>query len=105
MRGGKRKGAGRKKGSMAVRTQEILKAIGDEGVTPLEYMLGVLRDPEQPHSERFRAAIEAAPFMHPRLAAVQHSGDRENPVYSILTGVPAVTDADGDDQRPTAPRH
>lgn len=65
---------------MAVRTQEILKAIGDEGVTPLEYMLGVLRDPGQPHSERFRAAIEAAPFMHPRLAAVQHSGDPDSPI-------------------------
>lgn len=44
------------------------------GISPLEYMLGVLRDVEKPADMRFEAAKAAAPYMHARLAAVEHSG-------------------------------
>jgi len=104
-RGGKRQGAGRKKGSLSVRTQEIVAAAAAEGVTPLEFMLSVLRDPNQTHDERFKAAIQAAPYMHPRLAAVQHSGDEDNPLtFAVMSSVPR-DDADDDDQRPAAQSH
>lgn len=80
MHGGKRSGAGRKKGSLSTRTQEIVARAAADGLTPLEYMLGILRDETQDAKERFAAAKECAPYMHPRLAAVEHSGDKENPV-------------------------
>ena len=91
--GGKRQGAGRKKGSLSVRTQEIVAAAAAEGVTPLEFMLSVLRDPNQTHDERFKAAIQAAPYMHPRLAAVQHSGDEDNPIHSRSVIEQRIVDA------------
>ena len=54
-----------------------------EGITPLEFMLAVMRstsvhdDPEVQISRdamRFEAAKAAAPYIHPRLQAVEHSG-------------------------------
>ena len=45
MPGGARQGAGRKRGSVAKRTSEIVAATIAEGISPLEYMLKVLREP------------------------------------------------------------
>lgn len=77
-RGGSRPGAGRKKGQVSQQT-ELRKQIAEkalsEGITPLEFMLSVLRDEGQEQSARFQAAKEAAPYIHPRLAAVEHSGE------------------------------
>jgi hypothetical protein len=42
--GGKRPGAGRKPGSANRRTREIADAASFSGVTPLEWMLSVVRD-------------------------------------------------------------
>ncbi len=77
-----------------------------EGLSPLEFMLGVLRDEGKSFDDRFEAAKAAAPYVHPRLAAVEHSGDKDNPVsFAVLSGVPSAIDADDDDQRPSAPSH
>lgn len=93
-RGGKRPGSGRKKGSATKKTREIADRAAEEGITPLEYMLNVMRQDsahEDPRIEiareamRFEAAKAAAPYMHPRLAAVEHTG------------------ADGKDLMPPAP--
>lgn len=82
-RGGKRSGAGRKAGSITKRTREIAAAAMAEGITPLEFMLQVMRAPsdhEDPKVQiareamRFEAAKAAAPYIHPRLAAVEHTG-------------------------------
>lgn len=73
MRGGPRQGAGRKKGSLTKKTQEIAAAAIKDGVTPLEYLLGVLRNGEN-EKDRFAAAVAAAPYVHPKLASVEHSG-------------------------------
>lgn len=83
-RGGIRPNAGRKKGAATAKTRRIAEKAAEEGLTPLEYMLGVMKS-EPPkdadavtvvrHTEmRFEAAKAAAPYMHPRLAAVEHSG-------------------------------
>ena len=69
-RGGKREGAGRKPGSATRRTREIADAIAETGLTPLDYMLGILRDETADASARFEAAKQAAPYCHARLAAV-----------------------------------
>jgi hypothetical protein len=44
-------------------------------LTPLEYLLAVLRDPARPEKERFEAAKAAAPYVHARLSSVDHSGE------------------------------
>lgn len=73
-RGGARPGAGRKPGSATKRTREIADAAAAEGLSPLEYMLSLLRDPEQSAAVRFEAAKSAAPYVHPKLSAIEHSG-------------------------------
>ena len=83
-RGGARKGAGRKPGSATQKTRVIADRAMAEGITPLEYMLQVMRtEPKEGLDDReamaavamrFEAAKAAAPYIHPRLAAVEHSG-------------------------------
>jgi hypothetical protein len=70
MRGGKRDGAGRKKGALTTRTQEIVAKASAEGAQPLEYMLKVMRDETADEKRRDAMAIAAASFVHPRLASV-----------------------------------
>lgn len=90
--GGPRKGAGRKRGTVAEATRvrkDIATAALESGLTPLDYMLQILRDEAQEQSARFTAAKEAAPYVHPRLAAVEHSGNEDKPLaMQIISGVP-----------------
>lgn len=75
-RGGKRVGAGRKPGSVTRRTREIAERALKLGTTPLEVMLTAMRKhaEAQRWDEAAAVAKDAAPYMHPRLAAVEHSG-------------------------------
>ena len=68
------KGAGRKKGSPNKKTAELQAAIAESGLTPLEYMLSVLRDSNAPADIRMDAAKASAPYVHPKLAQIEHSG-------------------------------
>ena len=45
------------------------------GLTPLEYMLSVMRDAGADESKRLDAAKAAAPYVHARLTSVEHSGE------------------------------
>jgi|SRR5688572_4592780 phage terminase small subunit len=75
-RGGYRPGAGRprkgEKRSEKVPVQKANEEQADvpvnptEDRTPLEFMLAVMNDTQQPPNRRDRMAIAAAPFMHPR---------------------------------------
>jgi len=65
-----RQGAGRKPGSASQKTREIADQAVKDGLTPLQYMLAVLRDPNTDPDRRDRMAVAAAPFCHPRLAAL-----------------------------------
>lgn len=71
--GGKRAGAGRKKGSANKFDEQARKKAAESGVTPLEFMLDVMRNEEQPFATRFDAAKAAAPYMHARLASVDQT--------------------------------
>jgi hypothetical protein len=67
----------------------LIEEASKEGLTPLEFLLQVLRNPNERQDVRIDAAKSAAPYMHPRLAAVEHSGNKDNPVsFTIATGVP-----------------
>lgn len=68
--GGARTGAGRKKGSLSKRSQEIMLEVTKKGITPLEYMLKVMRDEKQPNDRRDEMAKYAAPYIHPKLTSI-----------------------------------
>lgn len=88
--GGRREGAGRKPGSANVRSREIANAAIQEGITPLEYMLKVMRQEEpedappevlaQIKTQKLDAAKSAAPYVHPRLQALTLKGDETAPI-------------------------
>jgi len=69
-RGGKRSGAGRKKGSVSKRSQEVAAAIVKTGKLPLAYMLDVMRDDTADIQRRDEMARAAAPYIHPRLSSI-----------------------------------
>lgn len=75
-----RKTGGRKVGVANVRTREIADEAARDGITPLEYMIRVMRDENADGSRRDEMAKAAAPYMHPRLAAVEHSGKDGGPI-------------------------
>jgi hypothetical protein len=49
---------------------------------PLEYMLQILRDEKAPKMMRYMAAKDAAPYLHPRLAQIDHNVEK-NVIYHI----------------------
>ena len=65
------KTGGRQKGTPNRATAERQAAIEASGLTPLDYMLSIMRDEEREASERLEAAKAAAPFVHPRLSTIQ----------------------------------
>ncbi|GMB80531.1 hypothetical protein NN6n1_13130 [Shinella zoogloeoides] len=73
-RGGKRDGAGRKAGSPNKRTEQQVAKIEASGLTPLDYMLNILRDEDADAKDRMWAAEKAAPYVHAKLASVEHKG-------------------------------
>lgn len=99
-RGGARVGAGRKKGSVtkatAIRQEMIAKAVA-EGVSPLDVMLGAMRDAWAAGDKEKAAnfAKDAAPYLHPKLSSVEHKGDPDNPLETV-TRI-ELTTPEGDD--------
>lgn len=71
-RGGKRPGAGRPKGAPNKATAELQQAVAESGVTPLDYLLSVMRDKDVPRQERVDAAHKAAPYVHAKLSNIDH---------------------------------
>lgn len=65
------KTGGRKAGTRNKRTTELIKAVESGGITPLDYMLSILRDENKTESVRLQAAKDAAPYVHQRLQAVE----------------------------------
>ncbi len=78
-----RKTGGRKKGSRNKRPRELIERIEASGLVPLDYLLKILRDEKQPQEVRMEMAKAAAPFVHPRLAAVKVSGDKDAPLFDL----------------------
>jgi hypothetical protein len=71
------RGRGRPKGSKNKSHERTKAEIAAAGITPLQYMLQVMRDPNAEKSRRDEMAKAAAPYAHPKLANVQHSTDPE----------------------------
>lgn len=87
--GGRQKGS-RNKATVAVR-EAVREAMAKSGLTPLNFMLDIMRGEACPedassaqiiafHALRFEAAKAAAPYVHARLAAVEHTGPDGGPI-------------------------
>ena len=76
---------GRPKGVPNKVTLKREKEIAATGLTPLDYMLGQLRDEGNDPSVRLDAAKSAAPYCHPKLAQIAHTGPEGGPVEFILS--------------------
>ena len=117
MRGGKREGAGRPRGSRdgSPVKRELRKAIQDKiveetraaGMLPLDIMASLMREYWETGSADAKEkagywADRCAPYFHAKLSNVQHSGDADNPLgVAIMTAVPRPdADTNDDDQRP-----
>lgn len=88
--GGARKGAGRPKGSVSKRHVEMLAGAVSEGITPVEYMLKVLRDENADDKSKAWAAEKAAPYIHPRPAPLARPIEIDLPDTSTIEGVSAA---------------
>ena len=88
-RGGARPGAGRPKGTGGRKCRlpipgedrvvppDVARAAINAGLTPLEYMLAVMRDEGADQVRRDRMAMAAAPYCHPRMVEDQRVGKKE----------------------------
>ena len=87
--GGRRPGAGRKPGSVNKAKLEAREAAAAKGITPLDHMLAVLNDPNEGWKRKDAMAVAAAPYLHPRLSNVEHSGEIARPTVIRAPSVAA----------------
>ena len=98
-KGGRREGAGRKKGTPNRSSMELRDQLAASGETPLEFLTKLYREPEptkreeesilafierhrQWNSNRVEAGKAAAPFYHSKLSTVEHKGENGGPLVS-----------------------
>jgi len=101
MRGGKRPGAGRRKGSInkvpRKQKESLAALLAEGGETPMAFLLREMRakPPVQQEGENtlafvaryqawdrrtMAAAIAVAPFRHPKLSSIEHKGEGGGPI-------------------------
>jgi hypothetical protein len=85
MAAGKKTG-GRQKGTPNKVTAEREAEVAASGLTPLAYMLSILRDPKQPPDDRKWAAQQAAPYCHAKMANISVEHDASERLYDFLAG-------------------
>ena len=125
-KGGARAGAGRKTGSLTKRTHQIAEAVATQGITPLEVMMKVMHqlyeeagnvseqdlgDKELASETRIKllnmaatVGRHAAPYVHPRLSAIEHTGKDGAPLQSGVLVVPSAMSVE-DWERSAQPKH
>lgn len=99
MRGGKRPGAGRPKGSENPATKkrrEVADKALSEGITPLEVMLAAMRQALGPTGDNFMAAQpfarDAALYVHARLASIESKSEVDI-TQNVVSADPLSPDA------------
>ena len=125
-KGGARSGAGRKPGSLTKRTREIAQVVASQGITPLEVMMKVMHqlyeeagkvsedslgDMTLANEARIKllnmaatVGRHAAPYVHPRLSAIEHTGKDGAPLQSGVLVVPSAMTVE-DWERAAQPKH
>jgi hypothetical protein len=93
--GGKRPKAGRPKGAVSKLHDKARKEAAKGGITPLDFMLSILRDEDNTTEDRFEAAKAAAPYMHAKLSTIDATNKNEGTMTLIVeTGVPRAPDGE-----------
>jgi hypothetical protein len=103
------KTGGRQKGTPNKATAAKVQEIAATGETPLEFLVRLMRDDSRPVDMRIDCAKAAAPYVHPKLAAIEHTGkDGESLIPSAelsdkdLARWVALTLARATEDKPTA---
>jgi hypothetical protein len=73
---------GRPKGAHSKATLEQQRAVKESGVTPLEYMLSIMRDEMADPKRRDYMAQAASPYVHAKLASVE-VGNKAGEVFKV----------------------
>lgn len=81
-----KKTGGRRKGVRNKVTQVRVAEIAASGLMPLDYILNVMRDEEAEPCRRDDMAKAAAPYVHPKLATIEHTGEGGGPVQVTIKG-------------------
>jgi hypothetical protein len=92
------KTGGRAKGTPNKATVARKAELAASGLSPVEFMLAAMRDESKDFAIRLEAARAVAPYVHPRLAQVAHTGDGSPLVVKVVR----FTDAPAVDDMPTA---
>jgi hypothetical protein len=81
-RGGARPGAGRKPGSVTKKTRAIAERVAATGMTPLEVMIEAMNEAYDKGgpAAAFSFARDAAPYMHPKVSAIEMTGKDGKPL-------------------------
>lgn len=82
MAAGKKTG-GRQRGTPNKATARREREVARMGQTPLDYMLRVMRDSRASGDRRDKMAVAAAPYVHPKLANIQHIGRNGGPIQTV----------------------
>lgn len=85
--GGARSGAGRPKGSVSKRSVDVAAKAMADGITPIEFMLSIMRDESADQKRREWAAEKVAPYVHPRPTPIDQPVALDLPDTATLTGV------------------
>jgi len=98
-----RKTGGRQKGALNRATAEARAAAEATGILPLDYMLRVMRDDKAEPKRRDAMAVAAAPYLHPKLSAVEAKLNEPSAAeeHGILVRFVRPSPRDEDDE----PRH
>jgi len=80
-----RRVAARKPSNVAKLDAEAGKRVTEGGLTPLDFLLAVMRDNHQDFRVRLDAAKTAAPYCHARLASTELSDESIEPVEPLMT--------------------
>lgn len=81
-----RKTGGRAAGSANKDTVTRMKVLAGAGLTPLDYMMGVLNDPEAKPEDKKWASQAAAPYVHAKLASVEVGNKGNKPFVVQVAG-------------------
>jgi hypothetical protein len=81
------KTGGRQKGTKDKKIAEKEAQIAASGLTPLEYMLGIMRDANNDQPVRLDAAKSAAPYCHQKLISTQSTVNATVKIEDILRNV------------------
>jgi hypothetical protein len=94
-RGGKREGAGRRKGTTNRRVKKLRSVMREVAIRIGEiipdafegdghaFMVAVYKDPRIDLETRLDAAAKAARYEKPTLQAIEHSGNQDKPVQQV----------------------